>query len=431
MIALFLLACTPETTTPDTGPVEVDWRPGLPALSVGQRVITHLHSPWSHDACDGMGIIDGEVNQPCLDDFRRGLCDAGIDTAFITDHPSYGAFQTFDDLFHPQPGDERDGAIAILTCGDGRQVRLQPGFEDELMPVGLDEHVPGTPEERDDLLNRFDDEALQTMVDAGAKVFQAHTESRELPLLERLQDAGLTGVEIFNLHAMFAPNIRPEYLGLDALGWVEDIAPFTSPDSTGEPDLFVLGVLQNQPPSLAKFDALLARGPMVGIIGTDAHQNVLPLDLRDGERADSYRRMLRWMANTVLPEPGESVEDALAAGHSFVAFEILGTPDGFSFTASDGTGMGGETTDTTLEIVCPTLHPESPRGPEEPELDVRLISQGVVVAEGCGTHIVDSAGAYRVEIDITPTHLTRFLGDDPQPWLRPFPWILSNAIYVQ
>ncbi|MEZ4317738.1 MAG: hypothetical protein R3F61_09540 [Myxococcota bacterium] len=427
-----LLACTgpADTDAPPADP-SVDWRPGLPALTQGLRTITHLHSPWSHDACDGNGIIDGVANQPCLDDFRRGLCDAGIDVAFTTDHPSYGAFQTFDDLFHPRPGDVRDGAVAVLTCDDGREVRLQPGFEDELMPVGLDQHVPGTADERDDLLNRSDPDAMAAMIGAGAHVFVAHTEGRDLQQLRDHQDAGLTGVEIFNLHAMFAPDIRAEDLGLDGLGWVQDIRPFTDPDATGEPDLFVLGVLQSQPPSLERFDDLLARGPIVGIVGTDAHQNVLPIDLRDGERADSYRRMLRWMDNVVLPEAGQTVEDALAAGQSYVAFEILGTPDGFDFRAEDGTGLGGETSATQLTITCPTLHPDSPRGPEEPELHVRLVRGQAVVAEGCGTHEVDGAGAYRVEIDIVPHHLTRFLGDTPEDWLVPFPWILSNAIHVR
>jgi hypothetical protein len=77
------------------------------------------------------------------------------------------------------------------------------------------------------------------------------------------------------------------------------------------------------------------------------------------------------------------------------------------------------------------LHPESPRGLEEPEITARLIRGGTIVAEGCGTHQVDSAGAYRVEIDIVPHHLTRFLGDAPETYLVPFPWLLSNAIHVR
>jgi hypothetical protein len=428
-----LLACTgpPSTATPPAP--EVDWRPGLPPSNDGLRVITHLHSPWSHDACDSDALDEDGLPRPqCLADFRAGLCDAGIDVAFVTDHPDYASIQDFDALFHLGPDDVRDGASSLFPCDDGRTVRLLPGFEDELMPIGLERHIPGTLEERHALYNQDDAIAIAAMRAAGAHVFVAHTELRDLQQLAEQQDAGLTGIEIFNLHAMFAPDIRAEALGLDGLGWVTDIRPFTDPDATGEPDLFVLGVLDRQPPSLERFDALLQRGPMVGITGTDAHQNVMPLDLRDDERADSFRRMLRWMANVVTPDPGESVEDALAAGRSYVAFEILGTPDGFAFESSDGAGMGETTGSRELTITCPSLHPESPRGLEDPELDVRLIRAGIgVVATGCGTHTVDSAGAYRVEIDMTPHHLTRFLGDAPEPWLKPFPWVLSNALHVE
>jgi len=423
---------TPTDTTPvtDTGPHEVPWRPGLPPLAEGVRTITHLHSPWSHDACDGDGLIDGVVNEPCLASLRQGLCEAGIDVAFLTDHPANAAAQSFDDLFHPRTGDQRDGAVGVLSCDDGRTVRWYPGIEDELMPLGLTEHVPGDAEARDLAYNEDTPEAVQRLVDAGAAVFVAHTEGRDLLQLQAQQDAGLTGVEIFNLHAMFAPDIRADDLGLDSLSWLTEIADFTDEEGTAEPDLFVLAVLDRQPPSLERFDALLARGPMVGIIGTDAHQNVLPYDLRDGDRADSYRRMLRWMDNIVLPDPGEDPKDALAAGKSYVAFEILGTPRGFAFHADDGTPMGGTTSARTLTVGCPVLHEASPQGLERPEVSVQVLRDGVVVASGCGEHAVDP-GVYRVEVDIVPHHLRPFLGEVADRWIRPYPWLLSNAIRVQ
>ncbi len=414
----------------DTGPHEVPWRSGLPPLEEGVRVITHLHSPFSHDACDGAGWVKGRVNEPCLEDLRRGLCEAGIDVAFVTDHPSHAAEKDFDELFLPRDDDTRDGAVGTLHCDDGRTVRWQPGIEDELMPLGLDEHVPGDAVARDSSYNEDSPEAVERLIAAGAKVFVAHTEGRDLAKLEAQQDVGLTGVELFNLHAMFAPDIRQDDLGLDPILWLVDIGDFTDEEGTAEPDLFVLAVLQPQPPSLERFDALLARGPMVGIVGTDAHQNVLNYELRDGDRADSYRRMLRWMANTVLPDEGESVEDALAAGKSFVAFEIVGTPRGFGFRAGDGTPMGSTTSDRTLVVDCPTLHPESPRGLEAPEVSVRLLKDGEVVATECGEHAVEP-GVYRVEVDIVPHHLRPFLGDVAERWVKTYPWILSNAIRVQ
>ena len=421
---------TPPGTSADTGPREVPWRRGLPPLTEGVRTITHLHSPWSHDACDGDGLVEGVVNEPCLGDLREGLCDAGIDVAFFTDHPAHAAAQPFDDLFHPRAGDQRDGAVGVIPCGDGRSVRWYAGFEDELMPIGLTTHVPGDAVAREAAYNEDSPEAVQRLLDAGAHVFVAHTEGRDLAKLQEQQDAGLTGVEIFNLHAMFAPDIRAEHLGLDSILWLGEIADFTDPDGSAEPDLFVLAVLQRQAPSLERFDALLARGPMVGIVGTDAHQNVLDIALRDDERADSYRRMLRWMGNIVLPDPGEDPKAALGAGKSYVAFEILGTPTGFAFTAEDGTPMGGTTTSRTLSIDCPTLHPESPRGPDAPEIAVRLLRDGQEVATSCGDHAVEP-GVYRVEVDMVPHHLRPFLGDVADVWIQSYPWLLTNAIRVE
>lgn len=413
-----------------TAPREVAWRPGLPPLHEGLRVITHLHSPFSHDACDGEGYVDGAIDTACLDDLRRGLCDAGIDVAFLTDHPSHGAEVTFDELFHPSAGDVRVDGHAVLTCDDGRTVSWYAGFEDELMPMGLDDHVPGDAAERDALLNRDDAEALAAMADAGAQVFVAHSEGRTREAMLAYQDAGLVGMEIFNLHAMFAPDKRADDLGLDPLAWFGDIEPFVDDDGVAEPDLFVITVLQDQRPSLDHFDALLARGPTVGIIGTDAHQNVLPLTLRDGDRADSYRRMLRWMDNVVLPRSGQSPEQALAAGQSYVAFEILGTPTGFAFEAADGTPMGGTTPARELEVGCPVLHPESPRGLDDPTLTVRLLRDGAPFAEGCGVHAVEP-GVYRVEVDMVPHHLRPFLGEVADRWITTLPWIRSNAIRVE
>lgn len=443
MLTLFLLfACsggdddapapgaTTATADTATGPQEVAWRPGLPPLEEGVRVITHLHSPWSHDACDGQGLVKGVINEPCLQDLREGLCTAGIDVAFFTDHPSEAAFQDYDELFIAREGDGWDGEAGSLTCPDGRSVQWFPGIEDELMPLGLERHVAGDATERDIAYNEDSPEAVQRLIDVGAAVFVAHTEGRDLAQLQAQQDVGLAGVEIFNLHAMFAPDIRADDLGLDPIAWLTEIGDFTSDDGTSEPDLFVLAVLERQPPSLERFDALLARGPTVGIVGTDAHQNVLPVELRDGDRADSYRRMLRWMDNVVLPEGGEDVKTALAAGRSYVAFEIVGTPSGFSFAASDGTSMGGTTSERTLSIGCPTLHPESPRGLVDPQITVRLLKDGVEVATGCGEHSVDP-GVYRVEVDILPLHLEPFLGEVADVWLKPYPWILSNGIRVE
>lgn len=446
---MFWLLAACNGPVPDVEPVAVPWSGGLAPLAeetpsvrgrTPQRAIVHLHSPWSHDACDGEPLPDGSPDPACLDDLRHGLCETRIDAAFLTDHPAHAAEQPYADLFHARPQDtwvEVAGERVALrvACDNGHEVLWLPGIEDELMPVALDRHVADSASENDRLYNGSDAEAIGAELAAGATVLIAHTEGRDLAALEGLQDLGLGGVELFNLHASFAPDIREEDLGLDGLGWLSDIAPFTSPEGTGEPDLFFLAVLQEQTPSIARWDALLARGPMVGVAGTDAHQNVLPLELRDGERGDSYRRMLRWFSNILLVEGDgpEAVEAALAAGRMYVAFEVLGTPSGFDFWL-DGdaiTEMGGTSAaGGTLRVVCPTLSARSPTNLAAPEITATVFKDGQIWQTGCGEFVTDGPGVYRARVDLVPHHLRDHLGSEPDAWIRSYPWIYSNAIRV-
>ena len=113
-----------------------------------QRSIVHLHSPFSHDACDGMGLVDGTVNESCLADLRDALCRVHVDVAFITDHPDYAAEHSFSDLLLRRDGDqpiEVDGTTVgnRIVCSDGHTVDWMFGVEDELMPLGSHEVPAG------------------------------------------------------------------------------------------------------------------------------------------------------------------------------------------------------------------------------------------------------------------------------------------------
>ena len=453
-ILLALTAChrrdtdspAPRGDTAPSGPIP--WSAELPTLAddIGPirgyrpaRTIVHLHSPWSHDACDGG---EGAYDLDCLQDLRDGLCRTSVDAAFVTDHPAYAAYRTWEERFLFQDGDEAitadDGHTfaSRIRCDDGHEVYWMPGVEDELMPVGMDAPVAEDDDEEDALLNGGDATSLHAEQDVGATVLTAHTEGRLLEDLEVLQDAGLTGTELFNLHAAFDPDIRVDAFGLDSFGWVSELAPFSSADGSAEPDLAMLLVLFAQQPSLERWDALLQRGPMVGTAGTDAHQNVLALELRDGERADSYRRMLRWFSNVLLVEGDDpaAFEQALRAGRSYVAFDVLGTPDGFDFTLEAGDRtyeMGSEAPEGTLVVGCPMLSPASPRGEAAPEITVEVLKDGQPWAEGCGEHSTDGPGVYRVEAHMVPWHLAESLGEDGAVYIQEYPWIYSNAIRVE
>ena len=309
------------------------------------------------------------------------------------------------------------------------------------MPLGLEQHAsPGNADESHRLYNEATLESIRANIDGGGFVSMAHTEGKDLQVLQQLVEEGLQGIEIFNLHAMFDPNKRREDLGLDPLGWMTDIRPFTDPAGTAQPDLFFLAVLQEQAVSIEKWDALQALSPTVGIAGTDAHQNVLPIALRDGERGDSYRRMLRWFSNhllvprdTTIPSP-EDYDEALSAGRLYIAFEILGTPTGLDFHVAQANGnaieMGGSGQGHTLIARCPTLSAQSPYDGHPPDITATIFKDGTAWADGCGEHPITEPGVYRMRVDILPNHLQEFLGEASADWVQSYPWVYTNPIRV-
>src|SRR5687767_13283325 len=99
------------------------WRGLVPA-----RGIVHLHSPYSHDACDGMPRdAQGTPNEPCLDHLRKALCTARIDYANLTDHDDTMADEQFTTLFNMRGSDTpvmRNGeqVASRISCDDGHSV---------------------------------------------------------------------------------------------------------------------------------------------------------------------------------------------------------------------------------------------------------------------------------------------------------------------
>jgi hypothetical protein len=447
LLCALLLSCS-SAVDDSASRSPVPWDRGLPDLAEQSapegfrwaRSIVHLHSPWSHDACDG-AHDDGEPIDECLADFREAICATRLDAVFVTDHPDYAAFETVESLLWFQEGDElllKDGQPIAnrMACDNGHAPVYMPGFEDALMPVGMEAHYSDDQAERHALYNEITPEAVEAMVGMGAVVLVAHTEQRDFESLSPLAEHGLAGVELFNLHAMVDPNIRPEFLGLDGTEWLKAAKPFTSLEGDAEPDLMFLAFYQEQTVSTALWDALSAVGPTVGVAGTDAHQNVLNLPMRDGERLDSYRRMIRWFSNwlLVVGEGPQAYKDALAAGRNFAVFEAFGTPedlDVYGFVDGQRMEIGSDLPlGSSLEITCPTLAPSSPQSLAQPEIKARVLKDGELFAEGCASHMLSAPGVYRVVFDITPHHLDGFLGKGAQDYMRPTPWIYSNPLRV-
>jgi hypothetical protein len=436
MLAL-LLACVDDPVDSTAAAEPVPWSRARARVAEStddgrslRRAIVHLHSPTSHDACDNHETED----EPCLADLRAGLCDAAVDFAFLTDHPASAAETRFEDLFWQQAGDEMvDGVASRLACEDGSSTLWMTGIEDELMPVGLDRHVSADPAENDRLYNNADEEAILAAGEAGALVLQAHTEGQDLDTLLQRQAWGQHGVEMFNLHAMVDPRKREDDLGLDGLAYLTDAGPFISATSNAEPDLVFLAFYQEQTVSIERWDALNRVAPSLGTAGTDAHENALPMLMRDAERVDSYRRMMTWFGNYLAVEANTpaAAKAALRDRKGFVAFDLLGTPHGFRVVyAGEAWSTDAAAVGDTLTVTCPALAAGSPTDTTAPTITATVFRDGQPWETGCGSYRVSEPGVYRVRVDILPSHLTSFLDDQAATLLHAYPWVYSQAFRI-
>ncbi|AKT43686.1 hypothetical protein [Chondromyces crocatus] len=414
------------------------------------RGIIHSHSPYSHDACDDEGIDEnGAINAACAADLRRGVCEAGVDFVFLTDHPSFMEEAPFEDLFFLREKDEAvrspAGALAgnRLACDDGRRVLITVGHENALMSVGLERHVADDPEERRTLYRGSDAASADAMRAAGGLVIMPHTESHTS---QQLAEAPVDAIEIFNLHASIDPDIREEWLGLDSFGAIAEILPFSKRgDDEPEPDLAFLGFFQELPRYFELWDEMLRVRRMPGTAGTDVHQNSFASSMRDNERGDSYRRLMRWFSNNMLLPVGSAepdvwaLKEALREGRSYVAFDILGIPSGFDFHAKSGSEtveMGGALpAGASIHVQAPTVLDPDP-AVKAPEITMRLLrvtpTGTEVVGEGATIDVASaSPGPHRVEVRIVPHHLAHYLGPAPANYVKTYLWLLSNPIYIE
>lgn len=442
-------SATPPRT--DAGP-DPSWPHELPSSStLGDRrgrtiarSIIHLHSPLSHDACDGEGWVDGALaDAACLTHFRDAMCALRLDAVMMSDHVPHLDEVDFADALWIMDGDEpvMDGADIIanrMLCPDGHRVLLTVGSENALMPLALSRHVADR-SDLDVLRALYEgDDAVSTAAfrAAGGLVWQAHTEGRTL---EQLRAADLDGTELYNLHANLDPRIRVDDLGLEATPYLPNLLDFTRAQLRLPPDLAVLSFMEVNQVSLDRWDTLLAEGLRVaGSGGCDAHENTFPMPLADGERADSYRRMMYWIGNHLLvDEPTiDGVRDALGSLRFYVVSEVFGPPLGFDFTADGTIEMGQDAPlGSTLRVTMPRLPDDWPREPA-PILTARLLRSAaggaVEVASGDGdlVYAATEAGAYRVEIRMIPEHMRPELGNRADRLIHEVVWVYSNPIFV-
>ncbi|MCA9689257.1 MAG: hypothetical protein KC636_06580, partial [Myxococcales bacterium] len=303
-------------------------------------------------------------------------------------------------------------------------------------------------------------------------------------------------MEWYNPHGNFLTALGGDNISGD-LGQVLDLisglsAFMVGADSGAHPDLVYLWLLPSWPQEgFDKWREVLRTRPITGIMGSDVHQNVrvdpicalgdpllqaacvaaaqaaLPASLAslvsggtlvmlDGDRLDSYARVLRWLENRVLLPPGDALtpdalHDALRDGHSYGLFSVFGDPEGFAFVAQvgDETLQIGDRREGPLELYVRTptpakLHDDGPSFGADQASDAalrtillrtdkdgteqvaELTTQGALLE-----HAAVDPGAYHVEVWITPGHLRDALGTQEALADHEYLWLITNPIVVE
>jgi hypothetical protein len=415
------------------------------------RGTIHLHSVYSWDADDQLGFIDdagvqdydaGAINEPYYQDLRKGLCNTAQEFAFLTDHRDYYPNFEYPDvlLYRESMGDQlilQNGSpVAVeLACPGGPPVLLQAGCDYNTIAMGLDQHVAATPAERLAALQTTP-QAFATIRQNGALVLAGYLPRWTISdLLANTWD----GLENYNPIFNFDDRIG------DALSLV--LALQNAPSTVPVPELGIIGIFEENTTILTDWSQMAQKARVPSFIGSNAHENVLPTITYDGERLDSYRRMLHWWSNYVMLPKGTTIstsvlKQAIAAGHTFASFDYLGYPTGFDFHAETG-GMVYEqgdqipagTATTNLVVVAPTVYGLKPID-QVPQITVRILqatgTTWTEVASGTGTVTATnvSTGVYRAEARIVPNHLTPNLGSSPSQYLTEKLWIYGNTIWV-
>jgi hypothetical protein len=191
------------------------------------------------------------------------------------------------------------------------------------------------------------------------------------------------------------------------------------------------------PDTLAKWDELLRERKIVVIGGSDAHGNTYRLGpLRRVVQPYDYlfhtvnTHILSQEAfNGQLTHDKRVVCDALKEGRCFVAYDLLGEPCGFRFTAESGDVGGGKSSSTTSRAIMGqeiALQGEVSLEVHSPlRADIRLLRDGRIVARRWGKSLRWTTAAMPMKKGVYRVEAYRsFL-------LRKRGWVFTNPIYVR
>ena len=281
----------------------------------------------------------------------------------------------------------------------------------------------------------------------GGLNFLAHLEERM-----DVESPDLTGVEIYNIHALFKEQKRLVSQMKNPI-WLANAAKMIN-----QYPQEAYSTLHDYPANyLKRFDALCQKRPHTGVSANDAHQNIglvlrlkennkvqvedalgeklleidrllagavakIPADAKPGDvvlrlQLDRYENALRHAATHLLME-GQTREqgwEALEKGRAFVGFDWMADSTGFQLEVQEGDKRHAMGSRLKLEPGM-RLAGKAPLAGEW-----KIARNGMVVHEGTGRAMemeLKEPGVYRAEVWLEIAGEKRV-------------WILSNPIYVR
>jgi hypothetical protein len=343
--------------------------------------VMHMHSPYSHDACDGQGLSAGVPNPSCLADLRAAPCKDGLDFIALTDHPEHmnEVTPTENVLYNAAAGDtllkDSSGAVIgnLLKCADGHTVLLTYGFEgDHTLPIAFAKH----PTRYDGYVSSRPIAEVQSLVAdlhaSGALVALAHSEADDITAAT-IVNGGADAMEWYNPHGNFKTALGGDKItgaAADLIPFFNKLGDFLQGSTSGaHPDLFYLLLLPSWPQKgFDKWREVQKSRFVPGVFGSDVHQNVSvdpvckgavaqaacralignkpnvlaqlisggQMTMSDGRRFDAFERLLRWLHNRVFVKSlsPEDLKEALGHGRSYGLFSVFGDPKGFVYTGA-------------------------------------------------------------------------------------------------
>ncbi len=358
LITVFLLAlssCTFAIRTPAVSTKQLHPKQNL------FRGVFHVHTNYSHDSKASLDLVIQTAEK------------AGLDFVVVTDHNNMKAAAAYQKMKKPDH--------LLLLIGD----EISTWSDGHLNSIGIKTEPPDI-ENTEEIINLIHKQNGYAII--------SHPLSRRKPWPNwKIKD--FDGLEIFCFSDVFYAQ-NPMKLLLKAT--------FLTPRS------LLKSELKNQEAGLKLWDEKLMSGRHIAAFGAaDAHLKFKWHNFY----VENYLLYFQAVTMYVLADEfkEEKITEALGHGRSFVAFEVYGLAQDFSFSASaENKNYGpGDSIVTKMPVLLTIKAPK--------ESNIRLIYNGNVIQQNQGKTIeykVSEPGYYRTEV-YTEGKL----------------WIVSNPIYLE